>query len=155
MPKNKKSKTLFPYGIEHREVIGYTGTSNKKPIYRITRTLPKHLRVSNKFLTCSKVIIVFSIILIGLILAGCSSKPIVDSRGKSSANINGDMNRFHDDYYTCQDIVKDNTNSVADKGKILYNSFRWRVLWLSPKIQTRTDLINNCLEGRGYNILNK
>ena len=65
------------------------------------------------------------------------------------------MNRYHDDYYTCLDLVKDNTNSVADKGKILYNSFRWRVLWLSPKITTRQDLINNCLEGRGYNVLNK
>tara|TARA_Y100001963_G_C6644884_1_gene382801 strand:+ start:201 stop:662 length:462 start_codon:yes stop_codon:yes gene_type:complete len=152
--KKNKSK-LFPYGIEYREVIGYSTDGKNTPIYRIKRTLPKHLKKSNKLLTCFKVITIFSIILIGLILAGCSSKPIVDSRGKSSANINGDMNRFHDDYYTCQDIVKDNTNSVADKGKILYNSFRWRVLWLSPKIQTRTDLINNCLEGRGYNILNK
>ena len=152
--KKNKSK-LFPYGIEYREVIGYSTDGKNTPIYRIKRTLPKHLKKSNKLLTCFKVITIFSIILIGLILSGCSSKPIVDSRGKSSANINGDMNRFHDDYYTCQDIVKDNTNSVADKGKILYNSFRWRVLWLSPKIQTRTDLINNCLEGRGYNILNK
>jgi hypothetical protein len=32
-------------------------------------------------------------------LGGCSTMPIVDSRGKSSANIKGDMNRFHDDYY--------------------------------------------------------
>ena len=152
--KKNKSK-LFPYGIEHREVIGYSTDGKKIPIYRITRTLPKHLKESNKLFTCFKVITIFSIILIALIVAGCSSKPIIDSRGKSSANINGYMNRYHDDYYTCLDLVKDNTNSVADKGKILYNSFRWRVLWLSPKITTRQDLINNCLEGRGYNVLNK
>jgi|TARA_R100000081_G_C4775087_1_gene148056 hypothetical protein len=90
-----------------------------------------------------------------MLVFGCSSKPIVDSRGKSSANINGDMNRYHDDYYTCESIVKDNTNKVMDTGKTIYNGLRWRVLWLSPKLTTRQDLINNCLEGRGYNVLNK
>ena len=88
-------------------------------------------------------------------LMGCSNKPIIDSRGKSSANINGDMNRYHDDYYTCESLVKDSTNVVLDKGKVVYNGFRWRILWLSPKLQTRQDYINNCLEGRGYNVLNK
>ena len=88
-------------------------------------------------------------------LSSCSSMPIVDSRGKSSANIEGDMNRYHDDYYTCVSLVEDNTNVVLDNAKSLYNGLRWRVLWLSPKIQTRQDLINNCLEGRGYNVLNK
>ena len=65
------------------------------------------------------------------------------------------MNRYHDDYYTCVSLVEDNTNVVLDNAKSLYNGLRWRVLWLSPKIQTRQDLINNCLEGRGYNVLNK
>ena len=88
-------------------------------------------------------------------MLSCSSSPIVDSRGKSSANINGDMNRYHDDYYTCESLVYDNTNIVLDKTKTVYNNLRWRILWLSPKLQTRQDLINNCLEGRGYNVLNK
>jgi len=39
--KNKKSKTLFPYGIEHREVIGYSMDKDKTPLYRVTRILPK------------------------------------------------------------------------------------------------------------------
>ena len=43
----------------------------------------------------------------------------------------------------------------VDKTKVLYNGFRWRVLWLSPKLETRQDLINNCLTGRGYNVINK
>ena len=44
---------------------------------------------------------------------------------------------------------------LVEAGKIVYNSLRWRVLWLSPKLQTRQDYINNCLEGRGYNVVNK
>ena len=90
-----------------------------------------------------------------MLLANCSTAPIVDSRGKSSANIEGNAERYHDDYYTCKSLVNDNTNVVLDKGKTIYNTLRWRVLWLSPKIDTRQDLINNCLEGRGYNVLNK
>jgi len=102
-----------------------------------------------------KVTIVF-LLLGGLVLlSSCSSTPIVDSRGKSSANIKGDMNRYHDDLYTCRDLVKDETNFLLEHGKIVYNLLRFKVLWLSPKAQTRQDLINNCLEGRGYNVLNK
>ena len=100
-----------------------------------------------------KVTIVF-LLLGGLVLlSSCTSTPIVDSRGKSSANIKGDMNRFHDDLFTCRDLVKDETNFVLEQGKIVYNLLRFKVLWLSPKAQTRRDLINNCLEGRGYNCL--
>ena len=94
-------------------------------------------------------------LLSAVVIGGCSSMPIVDSRGKSSANIQGDMNRFHDDYYTCKSLVEDQTNYVWDKIKALYNNLRWRVLWLSPKVNTRTDFINRCLEGRGYNVINK
>ena len=90
-----------------------------------------------------------------MLLASCTTAPIVDSRGKSSANIEGNAERYHDDYYTCVDLVKDHTNMVVDKSKVVYNTLRWRVLWLSPKLKTRQDLINNCLEGRGYNVLNK
>ena len=102
-----------------------------------------------------KVTIVFLLLGALVLLSSCTSTPIVDSRGKSSANIKGDMNRFHDDLYTCRDLVKDETNFVLEQGKIVYNLLRFKVLWLSPKAQTRQDLINNCLEGRGYNVLNK
>ena len=94
-------------------------------------------------------------LLSAVVIGGCSTMPMVDSRGKSSANIQGDMNRFHDDYYTCKSLVEDQTNYVWDKSKALYNNLRWRVLWLSPKVNTRTDFINRCLEGRGYNVINK
>jgi len=153
MKKNKKSN-LFPYGVEHREVIGYSTDGKRTPLYRIKRVLPKNKKFNLKYyfrliivllLTCGAM----------MLLANCSTAPIVDSRGKSSANIEGNAERFHDDYYTCQSLVKDNTNIVLDKGKTVYNSLRWRVLWLSPKLNTRQDLINNCLTGRGYNVLNK
>ena len=98
---------------------------------------------------------VFSTFTLLVALGACSTTPIVDSRGKSSANIKGDMNRYHDDLFTCRDLVKDETNFVLEQGKIVYNLLRFKVLWLSPKAQTRRDLINNCLEGRGYNVLNK
>ena len=94
-------------------------------------------------------------LLSAVVIGGCSSMPIVDSRGKSSANIKGDMNRFHDDYYTCKSLVEDQTNYVWDKSKAVYNGLRWRVLWLSPKANTRKDFVNRCLEGRGYNVINK
>ena len=94
-------------------------------------------------------------LLSAFVIGGCSTMPIVDSRGKSSANIQGDMNRFHDDYYTCKSLVEDQTSYVFDKSKAVYNSLRWRVLWLPPKANTRKDFINRCLEGRGYNVINK
>ena len=151
--KNKKSN-LFPYGVEHREVIGYSTDGKRTPLYRIKRVLPKNKKFNLKYYF--RLIIVL-LLLCGamMLLANCSTAPIVDSRGKSSANIEGNAERYHDDYYTCKSLVNDNTNVVLDKGKTIYNTLRWRVLWLSPKIDTRQDLINNCLEGRGYNVLNK
>ena len=145
-----KPKKLFPYGYFKKEVIGYCPRT-KEPVFRYSNNYVKRSKTSSltKFFT------IFTLLAIWLFFVGCSSSPIVDSRGKSSANIEGDMNRYHDDYYTCVSLVEDNTNVVLDNAKSLYNGLRWRVLWLSPKIQTRQDLINNCLEGRGYNVLNK
>ena len=149
--KNKKSK-LFPYGIEHREVIGYSTDGERTPLYKVTRILPKE---KSRYRWLFRVSIVLLLICGAMLLAGCGTTPIVDSRGKSSANIEGNAERYHDDYYTCVDLVNDHTNMVVDKSKVVYNKLRWRVLWLSPKLQTKQDLINNCLEGRGYNVLNK
>jgi|TARA_R100000482_G_C5048515_1_gene111593 hypothetical protein len=151
--KKEKAKSLFPYGIEHREVIGYSTKDGKRyPLYSVKRILPKK-RTSNKFFF--KVITILLLLCVAILTYGCSSTPIVDSRGKSSANVDGTAERYHDDYYTCKSLVEDNTNGFVDKSKVLYNGLRWRVLWLSPKLDTRQDLINNCLEGRGYNVINK
>ena len=153
MKKAKKSKILFPYGIEHREVIGYSMDKDKTPLYRVTRILPKK---KTNYKSIFRVSMVLLLLICGAVfLAGCSTTPIVDSRGKSSANIEGTAERYHDDYYTCVSIVDDNTNDFVDTSKVVYNKLRWRVLWLSPKLQTKQDLVNNCLEGRGYSVLNK
>ena len=102
-----------------------------------------------------KICKVFSIYTLLVALGACSTTPIVDSRGKSSANIKGDMNRFHDDYFTCKSLVEDQTSAGWNIGKTIYNNLRWKVLWLSPKLNTRSDFVNRCLEGRGYSVLNK
>ena len=153
MKKAKKSKVLFPYGVEHREVIGYSTDGKRTPLYRIKRILPKE---KPRFRWLFRVSMILLLLICGAVfLAGCSTTPIVDSRGKSSANIEGTAERYHDDYYTCKSLVEDNTNAFVDKTKVVYNGLRWRVLWLSPKLDTRQDLINVCLEGRGYNVINK
>ena len=98
-----------------------------------------HLEEANSFRKRNFGFIIFKRVLVTILLVvaigflvSCSTTPIVDSRGKSSANIKGDM-----------------------KGKSFYNLMRFKVLWLSPKAKTRTDMLYNCLEGRGYNVINK
>ena len=153
MKKAKKSKNLFPYGFDLWEVIGYSTDGKKTPLYSVKRILPKKKTINKSLFRVS--IVLLLLICGAVFLAGCSTTPIVDSRGKSSANIEGTAERYHDDYYTCVSIVDDNTNDFVDTSKVVYNKLRWRVLWLSPKLQTKQDLVNNCLEGRGYSVLNK
>ena len=99
-----------------------------------------------------KIILIF----ITLILSACSTnyEPLVDSRGKSSANLDSSMDRYHDDLETCRAIADDNTNDFINGSKVVYNKMRWRVLWLSPELKTKKNIVNNCMKGRGYSILN-
>ena len=99
-----------------------------------------------------KIILIF----ITLILSACSTNytPLVDSRGKSSANLDSSMDRYHDDLETCRAIADDNSNEFINGSKVVYNKMRWRVLWLSPELKTKKDIVNNCMKGRGYSILN-
>ena len=99
-----------------------------------------------------KIILIF----ITLILSACSTnyEPLVDSRGKSSANLDSSMVRYHDDLETCRAIADDNTNDFINGSKVVYNKMRWRVLWLSPELKTKKNIVNNCMKGRGYSILN-
>ena len=99
-----------------------------------------------------KIILIF----ITLILSACSTnyEPLVDSRGKSSANLDSSMDRYHDDLETCRAIADDNTNDFINGSKVFYNKMRWRLLWLSPELKTKKNIVNNCMKGRGYSILN-
>ena len=145
---SKKKHKYFPYGyLKVPPISGWSPTNRKDPI----RFNTYEKRQKNWPWILGIIILLILMHLIG----GCSHTPIVDSRGKSSANIKGDMDRYHDDLYTCKDIADDNTNELSNASKKVYNAFRWRVLWLSPKLKTKDDLVNNCLEGRGYNVLNK
>jgi len=126
-------------------VIGYDART-RKPVRRY--------RNHDKPFNWYKVFFWGVMIFIFLGLASCSTyEPLVDSRGKSSANLQGDMNRYHDDLYTCQQLVDENTNDFIDTSKVVYNKFRWRVLWLSPKLDTSKDYVKNCMAGRGYSII--
>ena len=144
----KKKHKYFPYGIiKQPPISGWSPTNRKEPIRFST--------YEKKTKSWPYILGIIILLILGGFIGGCSHKPIVDSRGKSSANIEGDMERYHDDLYTCKDIADDNTNELSNASKKVYNAFRWRVLWLSPKLKTKDDLVNNCLEGRGYNVLNK
>lgn len=132
---------IIPYG----DVIGYDART-KRPV----RAYRKHEKPFNWY----KLFFWIVMILMFMALAGCSHyEPLVDSRGKSSANLDSSMDRYHDDLYTCQQLVDTNTNDFVNAGRVVYNNFRWRVLWLSPKLETSKDYINNCMAGRGYSII--
>jgi hypothetical protein len=144
----KKKHKYFPYGyLKVPPISGWSPTNRDKPI----RFNTYEKRQKNWPWIIGIIILLILMHFIG----GCSHTPIVDSRGKSSANIEGDMDRYHDDLYLSKDIADDHTNSVTNASKKVYNALRWRVLWLSPKLKTKDDLVNNCLEGRGYSVLNK
>ena len=101
------------------------------------------------------IVFTFLFLIFLMCLSGCSSyTPLLDDRGKSSANIDGDSNRQYDDLSTCRMIADDNTNEIINGSKIVYNKMRWRILWLSPKLKTKNDIINKCMEGRGHSVLN-
>ena len=79
-----------------------------------------HIKEANSYRKKNMGTVIFKRILIAMMLilvlgflVSCSSTPIVDSRGKSSANIKGDMNRYHDDYFTCKSLVEDNTSYLT------------------------------------------
>ena len=132
---------IIPYG----DVIGYDART-KQPV----RSYRKHEKPFNWY----KAFFWAVMLLVFVALAGCSHyEPLVDSRGKSSANLDSSMDRYHDDLYTCQQLVDTNTNDFVNAGRVVYNNFRWRVLWLSPKLETSKDYINNCMAGRGYSII--
>jgi len=95
------------------------------------------------------------IALLGLLLVvGCASTPVIDSRG-GSGNIDHNAERQHDDLYTCKAIAEDETNELIEIGKKSYNWFiRPQALWLSPKmVDKKKEIIEACMHGRGHMIL--
>tara|TARA_Y100000361_G_scaffold126227_1_gene120074 strand:+ start:338 stop:634 length:297 start_codon:yes stop_codon:yes gene_type:complete len=93
------------------------------------------------------------VMIVFLLLVGCASTPIIDSRG-GSGNIPHNAERQHDDLYTCEAIAKDNTNALWETSKKIYNVSRIRFLNITPKAPNNYKIImEKCLEGRGHQVL--
>ena len=91
---------------------------------------------------------------IALVISGCASTPVIDSRG-GSGNIEHVAERQHDDLYTCMAIADTNTNEFIEISKKGVNwVLRPKTLWLMPKLtDTKKEIITNCMAGRGHQIL--
>lgn len=60
------------------------------------------------------------------------------------------------DLQHCKALAKDNTNSLVESGKVVYNVW-WRAstLWLSDKLEYKYPKIyRNCMNNRGHSVVN-
>lgn len=99
------------------------------------------------------------IMLIGLsitLLQGCASyKPVIDTNGRSGTFNEDKARMITDDLQHCKTLAKDNTNTLVESGKAVYNVW-WRAstLWLSDKAQNKYKaIVKNCLEGRNHKVV--
>lgn len=91
-------------------------------------------------------------LVIVLMTASCSYKPIVDHRGLQGKEV---AYRYNDDLETCKSIAKDNTNNVVEFTKLTYNWYvRPSLLWLPDELEyTYEPMVKKCLTNRGHSIL--
>ena len=98
------------------------------------------------------IVIVLSLTL----LQGCATyKPIVDTAGQSGTFNESQAKNITNDLMLCKKLAKDNTNSLVESGKVVYNVW-WRAstLWLSDKAQNKYKaIVKNCLEGRNHKVV--
>lgn len=87
-----------------------------------------------------------------IVLTGCSYKPVVDSRGLNGKEV---AHRYTDDLETCKSIAKENTNDFVEAYKAVYNYYiRPATLWLPDKMEFKYKaLIKKCLTNRGHSVL--
>lgn len=87
-----------------------------------------------------------------IVLTGCSYKPVVDSRGLNGKDV---AHRYTDDLETCKSIAKENTNDFVEAYKAVYNYYiRPATLWLPDKMEFKYKaLIKKCLTNRGHSVL--
>ena len=99
------------------------------------------------------IVIVLSLTL----LQGCASyKPIVDTAGRSGTFNETKAKEITNDLQHCKSLAKDNTNSLVESGKVVYNVW-WRAstLWLSDKLEYKYPKIyRNCMNNRGHSVVN-
>lgn len=99
------------------------------------------------------IVIVLSLTL----LQGCATyKPIVDTAGRSGTFNETKAKEITNDLQHCKTLAKENTNSLVETGKAVYNVW-WRAstLWLSDKLEYNYPKIyRNCVKGRGHSVVN-
>jgi len=99
------------------------------------------------------IVIVLSLTL----LQGCATyKPIVDTAGRSGTFNETKAKEITNDLKHCKSLAKENTNSLVETGKAVYNVW-WRAstLWLSDKLEYNYPKIyRNCVKGRGHSVVN-
>lgn len=93
-----------------------------------------------------------TLIILIIVLTGCSYKPVVDSRGLNGKEV---AHRYTDDLETCKSIAKENTNDFVEAYKAVYNYYiRPATLWLPDKMEFKYKaLIKKCLTNRGHSVL--
>lgn len=91
-----------------------------------------------------------------ILLQACVYKPVVDTSGRSGTFNEPKAVELTNDLQHCKTLAKENTNTVVEGGKYVYNYYiRPGVLWLSPKANYNYPKIyKTCLQGRGHSVLN-
>ncbi len=98
----------------------------------------------------------WKILCVIILLQACAYKPVVDTSGRSGTFNNTKAVELTNDLQHCKTLAKDNTNTLVEGGKYVYNYyFRPGVLWLSPKANYNyPNMYRSCLKGRGHSVLN-
>ena len=100
------------------------------------------------------------LIVIGIfctLLNACASyKPIIDTSGRSGTFNESKAENITNDLAICQKVAKDNTNTLVESSKAVYNVW-WRAstLWLADKLEYNyPKFYRNCVTNRGHSVLN-
>ena len=90
------------------------------------------------------------------LLQGCATyKPVIDTNGRSGTFNEDKARMITNDLQHCKTLAKDNTNTLVESGKAVYNVW-WRAstLWLSDKAENKYKaIVKNCLEGRNHKVV--
>ena len=90
------------------------------------------------------------------LLQGCTTyKPVIDTNGRSGTFNEDKARMITDDLQHCKTLAKDNTNTLVESGKAVYNVW-WRAstLYLSDKAPNKyKEIVKNCLEGRNHKVV--
>lgn len=91
-----------------------------------------------------------------LFLSACSFKPVVDTNGRSGSFDKSKSNEITNDLQHCKTLAKENTNSVLEGSKYVWNwYFRPGLLFIVDKAEYNyPKYYRKCLEGRGHSVIN-